>query len=1607
MISDSAKKRDFWRRFIAALILALFMTQSSLPYGAGIAWAEPVAVSDSGLSLPATLKSEVALGAEDLLGVGAETMVDANVLFMIDASAAMQFQPKGVMPSVVLANSPTWRNSGRPGANWPATYENYGYTVDNVIAMMRNATFGIGAMPVSWKNQNLRAERNIYGQDLDTSNNYVKHSSNIAEDLAANAQHYYAPFRTSAASGTVRDGYRGQATPLEVWRNGSTASHVGTTHYNLTASERGTSTTAFTYRGNASLTGTSNAYPYALIFKDPSYWVTGLPASRLNSDGTAKYPGDLVPNDSKMYITKLVLWGLLEDRDLWAKMRFGLATTYLPTTNDSKFEDTDDHTGLNNRFDFNGMYKVWPWGSNIWTSKRFTYYGSVAWPTSGWPSDSNLDYRKRFVNGALTQAITGNVRGYNALDAQYYPMWSHQTVDPLYTSITGGTSEKRIMQNVYKMLHRGSLLVPIRGYDESWTFSGRTSIKHVDRVRQWINGFADLSHGASTTTSPAPIDNAGRKAQWHYYRDPEIGVAGVFILPHAIYPDPRPLYGMDRSKYLDNIYTNGQSSTADGVETAVWYSHRTNNTDYRYDRFASSTELENDEQETKSRFNGGSGEAAGSVIDFFSPPVNKYSSLSPYSYPIRSTCEPNWLIVVTTGQELKPLSKNVVEDDEDGKVTLNASGSYIYTTAQAIKNLYDATNKANKSNASFVSNNDNPLRGNKIYTYYRGVSMWERNRSGDLTKSVPETVDLDEPIRTLVIGIVPEVNDTSLSAVERRDVEEMHINLAKMAAAGQGGNPDDIKTYADAENAQYPAFTASDPAGLMAAIKMAFTKINDSTVKQPGSGTLPQSEALDDLGDGASDMYSYQYRIMNSNQWEAQLMRDVVSTDAQGDVRLDHKWTIGEEGDPGHKIVPSSGKRNVRFWNGSSLVKLEDNVTLFGNQTHIKIGDIYPPSGSGFTAEWPPERAFADWLWGIDYAYSKGMSGMSYARSHMLTDIGQDGAVMVNDARATSGEGPLPGYNDWAKNLPDSGGKGEQDPMFYVQTNDGLLRLIGPTSRDNGREIMAILPPPSMIPSRLAALKTKAEADVRRWLDVPGPESMGGYRSYPAFTLDGSLQTRNFYLEHEDIGKYQWGKYLLGALGRGGKGLYMLDVSDHDLPKLMWYREAVSRDTLVRSDGGTSYVYGESDLSHANLTAETAYLKLGFNSPRPGMGVARMKDSDSENTDKKGMRNFIALAGGAMSDVPPDLTKNGDEGATLLMIDPQDGSLLGAFDGTSLDLNLNWRVSLSNQGLAPAMGMMVSEPALYRSKESPYMTGGVIAADNRGSIFRADLEDRESNSPLDPDEWRIATIATLQTDSEKGTGGKSYAIPHGVVVGMENGTDNMWIAGGTADVKVRKNAGSDDLEGVLENDKQMIFSFMTGPSQTRLHTRDDFQLLDQDDPDNIFSPDGGKSGWYFTLDEPQGSFREYVSVKPILINGTLYVVTFLQKAIKTEDSSLCVVDITRQLDGESRLYAVDIRTGRPTLWKDENGNATKYLRFEHIRIVSLTVSARGGKGKPIFTFEILDKKKHNLAEIMKQNGGIKPFDRDGDGEPDGGITPTPLNPSVSPSGTIVNYWLTK
>jgi hypothetical protein len=1587
----------FLKRLVAAVILAIFVSEITVPPLA--AWADGVPLAQAGLDASAVLKTEVGVKDSDVLLQPDEQGRKANVLFMMDATAAMAFTPKSVMPSVVLASD--WKYSGRPGADWARTKSSYGYTVDDVINMMRNATYGIGAMPVAWSGATLRPERNLYGRELDNgdryANNYVKKSDNIEEDLRLNGMNYYAPFKKEGPGvEAVKKGYGSQWEPLEKGRDNSrTAAHVGAGHWDLTPEEIGVSKSAeYKYGGNRNISN-AKSFPYALIFKNPDYWEKGMPGLKI---GEKPASPNLVPNDSRMYQAKLALWKLLENEDALKGIRLGLASTFLPTTNDTNFsyayvnkKNTDgiplyydekvggNHNGLKHRYDFSGMYKVEPFGSNVWTSRTFS--GTTP---GGHGINGKTDGKKQYKNGVLVQAISGQVRGYNAIHAQYYPMWQHKTVEAIYTSIKGG--DVKMLRKFYKLLHRGSLLVPIRGADENWEGFGRRVMSHADRIRQWINGFADLYNGR-TDDKVAAANESNRKKQYHYYKDPEIGVAGVFILPHAIYPDPRTDYGMTRDDYKKNVLTAGIKvanlenkskgivKDYDGFETSVWYSHSLNDTDYEYDRYPGSTELEEMEAQIKSRFNAGSGEAAGSVLDFFSPPTNRYSNLmlSDVSYPIRSACEPNWLIVITTGQELKPESQ----------------GDYTYTAAQAIKNLYDATNKETK-NAVRSSGEKGTLRGDKIYATYEQVSMLVRKNGKPSGNPTP--IDLDKPIQTLVIGVVPKI-ESMTNPVEKKDVEEMHLNLVKMAVAGQGGNPDKV-TLENMGDFEAQPFIASDPGELTSAVYSALSMVRDSTVMQPASGSSLQSESLDDLG-GNSDMYSYSYRVMNTDQWEAEMTRDVVSKDAEGNLRFYKKWTIGVKNDV--NIVPPNGDRKIYYWNpngqSDSLSVLTGSETNFRDTTALTENAFMPPNGAGFDGV-SPHDAFVKWLKGKDYSYS---NKKYYKRSRMLADIGQGGVAMVNDPAVCDNE-TLPGYLDWAKGI-NAGGKA-QKPLLFAQTNDGLLRIIDPSA--GGREMKAILPPPVLLPFRLAALKASRAGDKRQWINVTGAAS--GVKSYPAFTLDGSLQKRNFDIDQAG-NQSGWGKYLLGTLGRGGNGLYMIDVSSHENPKAMWYRENVGG-RLVSGNwsngSGSTLVYSSADLTSAR-NKDLGYLKLGFNSPRPLMGVAQAPGTPN-------MRNFIALSGGVQPQTLVDVSKNGNEGATLLMIEPKDGTVLRTFTGESLDPN--WRVGGGVTGPAPYMGMMVSEPSAIRSANNNYLTGRIIASDNRGNIFCVEMEDEATGTARDPEGWTIRTLATLQTNAEKDSGSGNYSIPDGAVVALQKGSGSIWVAGGTSDVVVRK--GANDSGGMLKNKSQMIFSFISDKeTDTRPLTRNDLKEINADDPDSYFSLGSGSDaafrGWYIKLkEENQNAYREYVSAKPLLENGILLIPTFIQKnKIPVNDSSMCVPESAA--NGDSRLYAVDIRTGKAALWSGGPENPSpKYITLEGVKIVGLMNLLRGGKGH--FFIKLHRLGNDNIGELINKRHLSRVKDGEGNESPDGLYREWPKPPgpgNFPPSQTLINYWIMK
>ncbi|MDR3255384.1 MAG: hypothetical protein LBT31_07430 [Synergistaceae bacterium] len=1562
----AAKKRLYEAnpsRRLAAFILALFMFDLCLPAIAG-------AAHIGGLSVRAPLKSEVAdAGADKVV----EAVKKANVLFLVESTAAMSFSPKGVMPIVVL--DPKWRYGTVEAANWTESQRIYGYGFNDIQRMMVQSTFGMGALPTAWSGLSVRKERNLYGRDIDSRNNYVKTGRSIEEDLDANKDRYYFPFADSARANALREAYSGQHHELETSFSGAVRpKRKGKEPYAALEDEvdlfLGTSKSVNYGYNKLSKSG---GFPYALVFKNPKYWQTGW------TESIAPTADDLVPNDSRMYQAKLALWRLLQDESLFSGIRIGLATTFLSPINTSsgypnKPSWAGSHAGANDRTDFNTIFRVSPFGGNLFTQRYFD--SKNGWtPANYWdyttatsnkdgmllpPSNSGTRYQTlQYKNGILLMNVTGHPSGWEGMHAQLFPAWANSQVatnysmdNDIYGLRDGWSATERML---FKLENRASLHVPIADYDYLWQKSynyKKYEIKHADKIRLWINGLVDIKSAGPNMAFPfgnaydaksfaSNIEKEERNSQFHFYKDPEIGIAGTFALPNAIFPDPNPNYDISREK-----------TTVLGSKS-VWYSDATSNTNYLgYLRAGTANKLAN----PKAFFNAGSGEAAGAVIDFFSPhiyynmakedTVRKWevantkaidnSNLTDLSFPIRNACEDNWLVVIASGMEVEPV---------DGK-------SYRYNSWDAIKNLYDYTDR------------NNPRRGKATMSYYK----WDPNEAR--TKRSLRAIDLDKPIRTLVVGIAADPEDPEIAAdpVLKNQVIKVRENLNRMARAGQGADPFD-------QNSDVTAFFADNVPSLIEAIREAMLFINDFPTDKSGKGSMPKSQSLNGNEDSMS-LYSYNYRAMRTNQWEGALSRFEASRSDDAKLRLRLVWELGKN------IASMRGRRNLRYWSGSKgvFVPLAYGDPNFKRLTGLDARDM---GGTKIQLNallsFQPHDALYKWLQGYDHSYAR---GMDFERSSMFSDIGQSGIVYVEDPTVVDS---LPGHREWAENMKVSGLR--QPPRIYLQTNDGILHIVDPIK---GEERAAILPPPVLMPSRLATLKTRMFENKLEWIDVLAPEGGGKLRSNPIYTLDGPLVKRNIDMAGDGRG---WGSFILGTLGRGGSGLYMLDVSSRDDPKFMWYRERIDADTFARME--SNWEQPGSEKKDALDPSFLPFMKIGLNSPKPAMGVTGPAKPPGA------LLNFIALPGGVQSKV--DLAKNGSEGAVLLIVDAKQGRVLRAFDSAAfLKVDGKWRAGKGEVGKAPYMGMMVSEPTLYRSDTNPYLTGRLFASDNRGNIFCVFMEEKDWSGDtklLPPDRWYIRTVATLQKDGLSAQDDESsYATPYSLVVGREKSA--IWAAGGTSDVVSRITVEAPD--GIIKNESQMIFAVKLGDGQS-VFARDKMKSIAAGDEKGVLGASENYNGWYISLQkEGKNSFAEYVSSAPVLINGTLFVTTFIQKGkINVDDLDVCAFKQT--INGDSRIYALDVTTGGANLWLSGKSGKSKYVTMEGVKISGLTQAKNKKKNSLLVKFDDLSGAfkvgalgRKNISGVVGMENMVEITD-----------IPEPSGDSLKDGMSVIDYWLIK
>jgi hypothetical protein len=1316
--------------------------------------------------------------------------------------------------------------------------------------MLKQATYGHGGLPMRSATTNT-APRTRYGRDVDPSNNMTSGNINLLDHL----NNYYSPFDYANNPASVAFGR-----------------------------------------------GTAERAPYALVFRNPQYWQNGKTGNISASD--------LVPNDSRMYKMKLVMWRILSETTLIENLRFGLATTFQEMNGASTTYGADYYksgpldnpataTWIPNSPAVNGAHYNAP-GYGAHQGGIFQWGSGPGWSTN--QGDGNFTT----PGYGYYQAASA----YMGIDRNYYD-YGHNTMQ-------------------WRLMNRAWLRVPIEEFDDDGV--------HIAKFRMWIDGLEDIT--AKTGAA------AGRDA--FYYANPELFGDGKTYLSTAIYPGASDL---SRNKLVGGASPGaGGSNDLTGKGGVVFSSRDT----YTIMSMNANFGLGNAQNGTLigNFFRQNSGEALGTVLDFFSPPRKGYGGMSYDAYnlpkapasnfPLTNPCEKNWVIIFTAG-------------DDSGD----------YTSAKAVGDLYTYTK-------------NNPL------TRHTGI-----NGSGNNTF---DEIRLQDGIRTLVVGFVHPTDQASAA---------LRTKLNAMAAAGDPGNP------------AAKAFFANDVQGLIDAMRSVLARINNEI--QPEEGSMLEGDSItgdtvtgyDSANEEMFNLYGRSYRINIYDQWEGKVSKYAVAKDnLTGKLRTNDKpdWEVGDKLLSRRNAAPAgTASRNLVFWaggggghyetleytpiNSASRTSPHPDVSVSGYNLNltppITSMDATILGGStsnhkDWTKRMHPSRALVNWYYGyeVNYGHFSGQDTQE-KRRYMLSDTGNSGLAKGGPPAV---QNSLPGYNAYA-NYPTNKALPHK---LYFQTNDGLLHVVNAQS---GAEDMAILPPPSLLSYRLFGLKTTKEELTQkyRWINVDGFLTTTSddipITSHPSFTLDGPVQ--RFYMNLDGRGETDgsgWKAMLIATLGHAGGGIYAMDVSSPANPEFRWYRET------YEDEDGTLHLYRLDESATGPEPAETKvtmtdalwnkvytsgdlypFYQLGFNTPKPSFGPAKHEPAHAY---PNGYYNVLALAGGMQNYL--DLARNGTMGSALYLIDPdvdyhklnmtppliaRSEGLLVYNSGSVKKAGSDWRPSDSADGVNipnPYMGMVVTEPVFFSTKDNSYVARGVFTADNRGNMFYVSFVDHGTGEPLDRDDWEIRTIATLRKSGDDPK--DSYALPLGVALGSRVDRGEEWIAGGTSNVGTKGKTLTNDT--MVRNKEQMIFCFkmpemadsgtITDPNPNYGISKRgaDWTSISADDANNAIEQN--KRGWYIPLEKGDAAYEdEYVTTRPEMINGKLYVATFRELKFDTGGGACD----TGQKNGLARFYALEADTGRAAVWRDGD---KKYLDFQGLKITGFTHSEMGKKDTLLIHFERLN-----------------------------------------------------
>ena len=367
-----------------------------------------------------------------------------------------------------------------------------------------------------------------------------------------------------------------------------------------------------------------------------------------------------------------------------------------------------------------------------------------------------------------------------------------------------------------------------------------------------------------------------------------------------------------------------------------------------------------------------------------------------------------------------------------------------------------------------------------------------------------------------------------------------------------------------------------------------------------------------------------------------------------------------------------------------------------------------------------------------------------------------------NSTIAIEGYDSYVGDNSFADNY------GDRRPMIYVGGNDGMLHGFyvaddAGVVENGGQEVFAYIP--SMV------------SDSSQGGSGLYQLAQSTYTNSPY--VDGKIDTGDVYLDQDDSdgsGQPLWRTYLTGGLSGGGKGIYVLDITD---PSVLSTAEANPEKVLVKefTNESLGHVYGKPYITLMNNGRWAAVVSNGYNNAPLGDGTPKLFIvylDDKSVGDAEGTNGIFNYGKGDYSVI--DTTNrswtyvcnaSGDNDCTAFSLDPTDDAndvssvYLRATYKNDSDSELSYRYhefsastypanfTCSTQLFGEVIGSTIQScdvsdrdanglsPSTLVDIDQDFTTDLVYAGDLHGNVWVFDVSDDNA------DEWGVDDGHTL------------------------------------------------------------------------------------------------------------------------------------------------------------------------------------------------------------------------------------------------------------------------